>query len=40
MEKIEWSDAYLIGIERLDYQHKKLFGLVNLFFETMATTKF
>lgn len=40
MDKIEWSDAYLIGIESLDYQHKKLFDLVNLFFETAETSKF
>lgn len=39
MGRIEWKDSYLIGIEHLDYQHKKLFELVNLFFETAETTQ-
>jgi hemerythrin len=28
-EKIPWDDAYSIGIERIDTQHKHLFYLVN-----------
>ncbi len=39
MGNIEWKESYSIGIEHLDYQHKKLFELVNLFFETAETTK-
>ena len=28
-QKIPWDDRYEIGIEMIDYQHKKLFDLVN-----------
>lgn len=29
MEKIEWTPAISIGVEKLDYQHKELFCFVN-----------
>ncbi len=32
-QKISWDDSYKIGIEMLDYQHKKLFDLVNRLYD-------
>lgn len=28
-EKIEWNDDYLLGIQEIDNQHKKLVGIAN-----------
>ena len=32
-QKIPWDDRYKIGIEMIDYQHKKLFDLVNRLYD-------
>ena len=32
-QKIPWDDAYLIGITKVDKQHKKLFELVNKLYD-------
>lgn len=29
LEKIEWSDSYLLGIPEIDNQHKKLLKIAN-----------
>ena len=29
VEKIEWSDSYLLGIPEIDNQHKKLIQIAN-----------
>jgi hemerythrin len=39
MERLEWDQGLLIGIEKIDAQHRKLFELANLFFESLAMTK-
>ena len=31
-EKVHWEDSYLIGVELIDTEHKKLFDLVNRLF--------
>lgn len=37
MNDIQWQDTFEIGIPIIDKQHKKLFELVNLFFEAINT---
>ncbi len=32
-QKIPWDDRYKIGIQEIDYQHKKLFDLVNRLYD-------
>lgn len=39
MDRIDWKDSYAISEAELDYQHQKLFELVNLFFETTGMTR-
>lgn len=40
-QKIPWDDSYKVGIEMLDYQHKRLFDLVNRLYdlEDLKSTK-
>ena len=38
MDRIEWNESFSLGIENIDGQHKQLFKLTNLLFETMETT--
>jgi len=33
---LEWADAYLIGIEELDYEHKELFTHINELYRRLA----
>jgi hemerythrin-like metal-binding protein len=33
MEKFVWSDEYSVGVELLDNQHKRLFGIINKLIE-------
>lgn len=35
MDRIEWNESFSLGIENIDGQHKQLFKLTNLLFETM-----
>lgn len=39
MEHIEWCESCRIGIDRIDAQHKRLFNLANIFFETLDSPK-
>jgi hemerythrin len=39
VDRIEWDNSFLIGIEIIDRQHQKLFELANLFFEAMDMSK-
>ena len=36
MEKVEWDDAYCIGVEEIDMQHRKLLSIVNDFYDVAA----
>lgn len=36
MDKIEWSDTYLLGIPEIDNQHKKLLAVANDLYDTAA----
>lgn len=33
MDKVEWQDAYCIGVEEIDMQHRKLLSVVNEFYD-------
>lgn len=33
MEKVEWQEAYCIGVEEIDVQHRKLLSIVNEFYD-------
>ena len=33
MEKVEWQDAYCIGVEEVDLQHRKLLSIINEFYD-------
>ncbi len=35
MPLIEWNDAFSVGIQKLDEQHKKFLSLTNLLFDAM-----
>ena len=35
MPLIEWNDAFSVGIQKLDDQHKKFFSITNLLFDSM-----
>ncbi len=37
-KKIPWSDEYSIGIKGIDFQHKKLFDLVNRLYDLDETS--
>ncbi len=32
---IEWNDAFSVGIQKIDEQHKKFFSITNLLFDSM-----
>ncbi|HAM88691.1 MAG: Methyl-accepting chemotaxis sensory transducer [Candidatus Falkowbacteria bacterium GW2011_GWC2_38_22] len=36
---IEWKSDYSVGVQELDDQHKKMFVLINQFYELMKETK-
>ena len=36
MQKIEWSDTYLLGITEIDNQHKKLLAVANELYEAAS----
>lgn len=33
MEKVEWDDAYCIGVDEIDMQHRKLLSIINEFYD-------
>ena len=35
MPLIEWNDAFSVGIQKIDEQHKKFFSITNLLFDSM-----
>ena len=35
MSLIEWNDAFSVGIQKIDEQHKKFFSITNLLFDSM-----
>jgi hemerythrin len=35
MEKLLWKDAFSVGIEKIDNQHKYLFAIINKFIESL-----
>ena len=37
MEKVEWQDAYCIGVEEVDLQHKKLLSIINEFYDVPSS---
>ncbi|MFH0891416.1 MAG: bacteriohemerythrin [Candidatus Falkowbacteria bacterium] len=37
MPLLEWKDDYSVGVEELDDQHKKMFGLINGLHDNMQT---
>ncbi|CAK0780647.1 Bacteriohemerythrin [Gammaproteobacteria bacterium] len=39
MAFIVWDDKYSVGIESIDYQHKKLFNLVDKLYDAMLQKK-
>lgn len=39
MHNVEWKNEYLLGIDTIDRQHRKIFSLVNLFFDTIEMSK-
>lgn len=36
MDKVEWQDAYRIGVEEIDMQHRKLLSIINEFYDVTA----
>ncbi|MCK4293951.1 MAG: hemerythrin family protein [Planctomycetes bacterium] len=38
MEMVEWNESYSVGVEELDEQHKRWFGIINALFEASDTT--
>lgn len=36
IKKIEWSDSYLIGVQEIDLQHKKLISIANELYDVVA----
>ena len=36
MPAIEWNDAYSVGLEKMDTQHKQLFAAINALYDAMA----
>lgn len=36
MQRVEWNDAYLIGIDEVDNQHKHLIEIANELFDTIS----
>lgn len=39
MSLIEWQEDYGVGVKEFDDQHKKMFDLINGFFEAMKESK-
>lgn len=37
--KIEWNDTYLLGIQEIDLQHKKLLSVANELYDTASGTE-
>ncbi len=35
MAFIDWSDEYSVSVKEIDDQHKKLFNIINAFYDTM-----
>ncbi len=36
IEKIEWSDSYLLGVQEIDLQHKKLLAIANELYDVVC----
>ena len=35
MPLIEWNNAFSVGVQKIDEQHKKFFSITNILFDTM-----
>lgn len=39
IKKIEWDDSYLLGVQEIDFQHKKLISIANELYDIVANTE-
>jgi len=39
MPIVEWDDAFSVGIEKIDEQHKKFFSIINRVYDTIQVVQ-